>query len=63
MRIPESLITKTGIEEEIEISVEGSRLVITLSRISRTGWNESFDKMAALGDDKLLGGCDAADRM
>ena len=54
VRIPKPLIAEAGIEEEIEISVEDNRLVITPARETRAGWNDSFEKMSGRGDDKLL---------
>ena len=54
IRLPKPLIEQTGLMEEVEIQVEGNRLVITPAARPRQNWAESFRKMAEKGDDALL---------
>lgn len=51
VRIPKPLIEQTGLGEDVEISVEGNRLVIGPSSQPREGWAEAFRGMAQAGDD------------
>jgi len=54
IRIPKPVIEQCGLTDQIEMLVQDRTLVIRAPRRSRVGWNESFEKMARLGDDKLL---------
>ncbi len=54
IRIPKAVIEQTGLQDEVEIDVRGSELVIRSARKPREGWDEAFRQMAARGDDKLL---------
>ena len=54
VRIPKLLIKETGLGEEVEIQVEGNRLIIAPAGHPRAGWSTSFRKMARAGDDELL---------
>lgn len=54
IRIPKPVIEQCGLTEQIEMLVQDRTLVIRAPRRPRIGWNESFAKMALLGDDKLL---------
>lgn len=54
IRIPKPLIEQAGLGEEVQISVEENRLVITSERSPRLGWDQAFQDMAAAGDDHLL---------
>lgn len=60
IRIPQPLLKQTGLSEEVDISVEGNRLVIASAEPEpvppRTGWAKAFRDMAAAGDDQLLDG-------
>ncbi len=56
VRIPKPLLEQTGMEDEVSIEVEGNQLVIRSARRPRSGWDESFEAMAAAGDDVLLDG-------
>ncbi len=56
IRIPKLLIEQTGLGEEVEIQVEGNRLIIGPAACPRAGWNAAFRKMADAGDDALLDG-------
>ena len=53
VRIPRPVIEQAGLREDVEISVEGEQLVIRNARHPRAGWAESFQEMAAAGEDIL----------
>jgi len=55
-RIPEPPLEQAGLQAEVEIEVEGDRLVIFPLRHPRVGWDEAFQAMARQGDDALLDG-------
>jgi antitoxin MazE len=54
IRIPKPLLEQAGLGEEVELHVEGSRLVIESARRPRAGWADAFAAMHAAGDDALL---------
>jgi len=54
IRIPKILLEQSGIHSEVEITVEGDRLMIRQARQVRQGWEQSFTAMAEQGDDQLL---------
>ena len=56
VRIPQLFIKETGLGEEVEIQVEGNRLIIAPAGRPRADWATSFRKMARAGDDELLDG-------
>lgn len=51
IRIPKPLLEQTGLAEEVELEVDGDRLVIRPATGAREGWGEAFAAMAAAGDD------------
>jgi antitoxin MazE len=56
VRIPKPLIEETGLGEEVEIQVEGNRLIIAPADRPRAHWGTCFRKMARAGDDTLIDG-------
>lgn len=54
IRLPKPLIEQAGLTEEVDILVEGNRLVIAPSASPREHWDAAFQKMARHGDDALL---------
>jgi len=54
IRIPKPLIAQTGIQGEVDISVEENRLVIAPAGHPRVNWGAAFRAMALRGDDSLL---------
>lgn len=56
IRLPKSLIEHVGLREEVELTVEGDRIVIRGQRDPRAGWEEAAQQMAARGDDALIDG-------
>ncbi len=53
VRIPKPMIEQTGLGEEVEIQVDGNRLIIAPGARPRAGWAVAFQKMAQMGDDVL----------
>lgn len=56
IRIPKPLIEQTGLGEEVEIQVEGNRLVVGPAGRPRAGWGAAFQEMGRSGDDLLIQG-------
>ena len=54
IRIPRTLLEQAGLTDEIEMTVEGNRLIVHAARQPRAGWADRFAKMAEKGDDHLL---------
>ena len=54
IRIPKPLIEQMGLEEDVEIVIQGNALVIRPAGRPRAGWVEAFRVMASQGDDVLL---------
>ena len=54
IRIPKLLLDQSGLEGEVELSVERDQLVVRPVRRARHGWDEQFRMMAESGDDRLL---------
>lgn len=54
IRIPRTILEQAGLTDEVEIKIEGGRLIIRAARRSRQGWEDRFAAMAQCGDDRLL---------
>lgn len=54
LRIPKVVIEQLGLGGEVEIAVQGNRLLVQSATHHRRTWDEAFRKMAAEGDDALL---------
>ena len=56
IRIPRPLLEQAGLgmEENVELTVVGDRLIIQPIAEPRLGWDEAFARMAQSGDDVLL---------
>jgi len=54
VRIPKPLLEQAGLGGDVQIRVEGRRLVIEPARRPRAGWAAAFREMAKRGDDALL---------
>jgi antitoxin MazE len=54
IRIPRTILEQAGLTDEVEMKVEGNKLIIQASRHPRQDWEERFADMAEQGDDKLL---------
>ena len=56
VRIPRPLIEQAGLDEQVELHVEGATIVIRPARVAREGWSSAFAQMSSVGDDSLLDG-------
>ena len=54
IRIPRTLLEQAGLTDEVEMIVEGNKLIIHSARQPRQGWGVQFSAMAEQGDDRLL---------
>jgi len=54
LRIPRTLLEQAGLVDEVEMTVQGDKLIIHSAREPRQGWAAQFERMAELGDDQLL---------
>lgn len=54
VRIPKVMIEQSRLGDEVELDVEGDRIIIRSVRSTRDGWDEAFARMAKAGDDRLL---------
>ena len=54
IRIPKLLLEQSGIQEDVEIEVQGDCLTIRTAQCRRTGWDDAFAAMAKNQDDVLL---------
>jgi antitoxin MazE len=54
IRIPKILLEQSGIDTEVEIEVDGDRLIVRTASGLRSGWEKSFALMAECNDDRLL---------
>jgi antitoxin MazE len=53
IRIPKILLDQAKLGDEIELEVQGEKLIVRSVRSPRQGWDEQFAEMARRGDDKL----------
>jgi len=61
IRIPKILLEQSGIHTEVEIDVQGDRLIIRPAPRLRIGWEQAFSEMAEQHDDSLLDDCTSTD--
>ncbi len=54
IRIPRAVLEEAGLTDEVEMKVEGNKLIIQAPHHPRQGWEERFADMAKQGDDQLL---------
>jgi antitoxin MazE len=53
--IPKRLLKKAGLADQVEIRVEGNKLILRRpGSAPRAGWAEASRKLAASGEDKLV---------
>jgi antitoxin MazE len=55
------LLEQAGLSDEVELSVEGDKLIVHAARQPRQDWAARFAEMAARGDDQLLDDYTATD--
>ncbi len=54
IRIPRTVLEQAGLEDEVEMRVEGDKLIIQSPHKPRQGWDAQFAAMAERQDDRLL---------
>ena len=54
VRIPQAFIRACGFEDQVDMRIEKSAIVLAAPRHPRRNWDAAFEKMAAAGDDALL---------
>lgn len=54
VRLHKTVIEQCGFGAEVEMAVEGGRVVLSRLAGVREGWADAFDAMAAVGDDAAL---------
>ena len=54
IRIPRVLLEQAGLVDEVEMTVEGNKLIINPAHQPRHGWEAHLAAMAERGDDRLL---------
>jgi antitoxin MazE len=54
VRIPHILLEQAGLTDEVEMKVDGDKLIIHSTHQPRHGWENYFVAMAKQGDDRLL---------
>ena len=54
IRIPRTVLEQAGLTDEVEMTVEGNKLIIQAFRQPRQDWENQFAEMAKQGDDQLL---------
>ena len=55
IRIPKAILKQCNIRDQIELEVEGNRIILEPARDTpRKAWDEAFREMASNNDDKLL---------
>lgn len=55
IRIPKSILTQLNIQDDVDLEVHETELVLKpVKRSSREGWEKSFAEMAENGDDEMI---------
>ena len=54
LRIPKPVLDQTGIRDDVEIEVEGERIIIRPVKNVRDGWDSAFRAMREQGDDEPI---------
>lgn len=53
IRIPKPLIELCGFDDQVELEVQGTTILLRAPKKPRSGWSRAFSAMAAAGDDTL----------
>jgi antitoxin MazE len=54
LRIPKPILKQCGFDSEVELEVQGRKLIIKPHTSVRKNWEKSFETMVENGDDQLL---------
>jgi antitoxin MazE len=44
--IPKAILDKCGFDRQVDIRIEGNKLILTPARSAREGWSEAFERAA-----------------
>ncbi|MBW1786967.1 MAG: AbrB/MazE/SpoVT family DNA-binding domain-containing protein [Deltaproteobacteria bacterium] len=58
IRLPKPLLEQTGIRDDVELTVEGDRIIVHSIAEPRAGWDSEFKAMSEAGDDAVIDGAD-----
>jgi len=53
IRIPRTLLKQAGLTDEVEMMLEGGKLIIQSAHLPRQGWESMFVAMSQKDDDHL----------
>jgi len=53
VRLPKLMIEEAGLSEDVELRVEGGKIVIAAPRTARAGWAEAAQRAHSAGDDQV----------
>ncbi len=53
--IPRTVLQRAGLTDDVEMTVNGNKLIIQAFRHPRQGWEDCFANMVKQGDDQLMG--------
>lgn len=59
IRIPKPLLEQTGIKDEVEMTVEKERIIISPIADPRAGWDNAFQAMTQNRDDMMIDDADS----
>jgi antitoxin MazE len=54
IRLPKALLDHCDLNDEIDVRVDGNKVILRAPTRSRRGWNEAFARMRERGHDRLL---------
>jgi antitoxin MazE len=54
IRLPQAFLDQAELDEEVELEVQESQVVVRLVPRPRRGWDKQFDGMTERGHDRLL---------
>lgn len=54
IRIPRTIIEQIGLTDNVELKVDGNKLIVQSASEARAGWQEQFMEMTKNRDDILL---------
>jgi antitoxin MazE len=52
--IPKAILDKCGFDRQVDMRVEGNKLILTPARSVREGWSQAFERAAKAAPDELL---------
>ncbi len=56
VRIPKPLLEEAGLTDDVELELDGNRLILRPAERPRSGWDDAFRRMAEAGEDAMIDG-------